>query len=363
MIRALEYQLPHNALVALMIMLHRDVLQDASPLAPWMDILPRFVRRVTFSRAEEQTLERLWHNKLELRDMSASLASYLELSYQVIEAELCGKRPDIFDCREETGGAFSPAAFSHAYSLVSSRCFTVKVSRLNIEALSQGRVAAADLTRRHAMDRQETCVMVPYADLFNHNARRVRPDEDEAEDEDENEDGGRDRRRQPGVHYGLHAAAAAFDVAADRPYAAGEEVKLFYGADTNAETLFSYGFVERDNPNELVALSVPALLPLDHEDEAGGAGGTGWRQALWRLVVRSHQEAAGTRQSTHRDDPGHDRHDRHDRHRGDGDLTEVYFGLDGLDDASRVLPLLRLRALKAAERIVGDDGQWRPRAL
>ena len=160
--------------------------------------------------------------------------------------------------------------------------------------------------------------MVPYADLLNHNATG-----------------------QPSPPlYGYHSRKQLFEVAADRDYAAGEEIRIFYGENSNTESLYNYGFVTVDNPSEQVTISVPALLPMPTQQQPGWIHGLDpqWRQQLLQSVSGGPERTGGPDRS----DPG----------LGQGlpgvgeeELTEVHFTIAGLARMTAVMPTLRARVV------------------
>ena len=304
-IRSLRYRVPHNAFLALIVIAHRE-LGTASPLAPWLAVLPRFVKRVHYSTREHRFMSSLWHNRLFLQEMQHALSEVLEESYQQVDKWLCrGTNAPLFNCDDD--GPYGAEAFAQAYALVHSRCFSIEVSKANAAALAGPTYGHVDVD-----DLGGTCIMTPLADLFNHNASTS----------------------SAAPQYGFNAAAARFEVAVDRDHAVGEEVLIHYGPHSNTETLYSYGFVDPNNEHEAITLSIPALVPQPPAWSGGGGGGVGgvehWRErvreALKREVPGDLGRAGG--------EGGKGGATAMEGVRGLGEeATEVHFTLRGIQDA------------------------------
>ncbi len=243
-----------------------------SKFYPWIATLPMFVKNIVHTRAVSQFLSGQTPASSLLIDMTNNEVELLFSAYKIIRVHLLDSHPEVFAKSE-----YSIGRFLHAYSIVNSRSFSLKLSREETAA--------------------EEVVVVPLADFLNHHHEAVSSDEH-----------GNSINQIYVEHNDAKGKPVGYpkvNVYLGQDYAEGNEVFLSYGSESspvpghitdggsgsNAYSIHHFGFISPENPGETVRISLEYMLRFD-QSSCGGVTQTGnienWRKTALLMNDVSH---------------------------------------------------------------------------
>ena len=281
---------------------------------PWVASLPSYVKAIFHSALDWSWLQQQQPATGLLLDLSRSSQNYAVNAYHQIRSRLVDASPHLFPPR-----LYSLVRFSHAYTLVNSRC----VAATNASDWEANGADGSDASSAQAKAAEPSTfpIIVPVADFFNHDQHARSGVEAEIAQASQKAKATADAFDRAALlanypQFRFDAKSHEFVVHAGRNYNKGEEVFIVYGVGwspveghitdgglgSRAHFAHHYGFLPMPSADhqvpkegaEQIRISLEYILAHD-QSACGGATETGtvesWRRDLLQatgLSTRDH---------------------------------------------------------------------------